>query len=87
MYKQILRPIATAASVTDFGRGIIKYEYEPVPNPFKWMKVPYGTLFKSMDELSNYNYIRIATPLREVRFKYRYSPLTGFPLVRYTINK
>jgi len=86
MYKQILRPILTAASVTDFNGGIIKYEYEPGRNPFKAMRVPYGTLFRSMDELSNHNYIRIATPNREVKFKYRYSLLTGFPLARYTVK-
>jgi hypothetical protein len=86
MYKQFLRPLPTLSTTADFQGGIIKYEYEPGPNPFKWMKVPYGTLFESMDELSNYNYIRVATPWKEVRYKYEYSMLTGFPMVRYTVK-
>jgi hypothetical protein len=86
MYKRFLRPNLTAANVTDFLEGIVKYEYEPGPNPFKWMKVPFGTLFESMDELSNHNYIRVATPSQEVRYKYEYSMLTGFPMVRYTVK-
>jgi hypothetical protein len=86
MYKQFLWPLSAVSNTTDFRGGIVKYEYEPGPNPFKWMKVPYGTLFESMDELSNHNYIRIATPWKEVRYKYEYSMLTGFPLVRYTIE-
>jgi hypothetical protein len=86
MYKRFLRPNLTVSNTADFQEGIIKYEYEPGPNPFKWLKVPYGTLFESMDELSNHNYIRVATPRKEVWYKYEYSMLTGFPMVRYTVK-
>jgi len=86
MYKQFLRPLPTASIMDVYKGGIVKYEYEPGPNPFKWLKVPYGTLFESMDELSNHNYIRVATPSKEVWYKYEYSMLTGFPMVRYTVK-
>jgi hypothetical protein len=86
MYKRFLRPLPTASVMDVYQEGIVKFEYEPGPNPFKWLKVPYGTLFESMDELSNHNYIRVATPLKETWYKYEYSMLTGFPMVRYTVK-
>jgi len=85
-HKIFYRPHPTTSNEQSFRRYIVKYDYEASPNPFNWMKLPYGTLFPSMDELSNNNYILIATPGKETKFKYEYSMLTGFPLVRYTIK-
>ncbi len=85
-HKVFYRPLPNTSSERISRRFIVKYDYEPGPNPFNWMKLPFGTLFPSMDEISNNNYIKIATPAKEVTFKYEYSLLTGFPVVRYTFR-
>ena len=84
IWKKIFRPVTTDAANDRFSRGIIKYEYDSNRNPFLMIKLPYGSLFESMDELSNNNYTTIATPWREIRYKYQYSLITGFPVARYT---
>ena len=84
IWKNMFRPATTDAAIDRFYRGIIKYEYDSNRNPFLTIKLPYGSLFESMDEISNNNYTRIATPWREIRYKYEYSLITGFPVARYT---
>jgi hypothetical protein len=85
LYQKYYYPVISDEGENIFKRYIVKYDYDTNPNPYKKMKLPYLSLFDETDLLSNNNFTKIATPDKEVLFKYEYSP-EGYPAVRHTIR-
>ncbi|MFO7658738.1 MAG: hypothetical protein R6W78_16885 [Bacteroidales bacterium] len=85
LYKKFYFPVVSNDGENIVKRYIVKFDYDDHPSPYKKMRLPYLTLHEETDLLSNNNYTRIATPDKEVLFKYEYN-LEKFPAVRYTIR-
>jgi len=83
-------PSRPASAVDDVIRKwVVYYKYDEYYNPFRDLKLPTGSLFEWMDQVSPSNVAAISfdngTADKVIYYRYRYNNL-GYPVVRYRVR-